>query len=126
ENRRPLLRLRLLLHFDLGDEHTRRYRRHRHEPRFGAAQSIEHLDMIVRRREPAEDREWRADEIHASDQFFPSVRKYPVDHDGQHVEGIREAASRDREAALDVVEEETERLVVTGDLLDEHLLELRP
>ncbi len=56
--------------------------------------------------------ERRADEVDPAHELFPAVREDPVHHDGQDVEGVGDGAAGQREAALDVVEEEAEGLAL--------------
>src|SRR5437016_11230940 len=68
KQRWTVLRLSLLLRFNLRYDNARRNGRHRYAPRFGAAGPVEHGEFPVGGRNSGEGRDRRADKLHSSHQ----------------------------------------------------------
>src|ERR1700733_7883456 len=117
--RRTLLRLDFLLNLDLRNQNRGAARRYRHAAGFRSADSVENSTLVVGGDNLAEYGQRRADQIHTAYQFFLSVRIHAINHHREHVERVRDHAAGNGEPAFDVIEEQSERLILLLDLLNQ-------
>src|SRR5271157_4127503 len=125
KNGRPILRLLLLLHFDLRNEDGGGDGGNRDTTRFRAADPVEDRDVVIGSDNLAEGSQRRADQIHAANQFLATVGVDSIDHQRHDIEGVRYEPSSEGEAAGDVIEVEAEGQALLLHLFDEQFLQIR-
>src|SRR5439155_9230009 len=123
KKRRLLAPLLLPLDLDLAHEEARTRRGNGHPARLRAAHPIERLVVVRRGHDVGEGREGRPNDVGPAHQLLSPVGADAVDDDRQNLERLREGALCEREASLQVVEEQAVRLPLALDLFDQHLLQ---
>src|SRR5205823_13527246 len=99
--------LRLALGFNLADQHGRSDRAHRNAAGFGSADPVEDVLLVVRGNDAIQRALWRSHNADAANELVgAAVDVDPVDHQRDHLKGLRGAARRDGESRRDVLKVE--------------------
>src|SRR6202171_4688693 len=102
---RTLVGMPALLHFHFGEEHGRSGGGDGNAAAFGAADTVEDVLLVAGGHDAGEGGQGSADNIDTANQFIgAAIGVNAIDDHRKNLKGLRELASGEREAALDVVE----------------------
>src|ERR1035438_3747041 len=114
-----------LLVVNLADQHGGSDRADRNIAGFRAADAVEDVHFVAGCQDAVERGLGRAHNADAAHQFVrPPVYVYPVDHQRNHLEGLRRTPRSDGEAGGDVLEVQPIGLALLLRLIDQHLPQL--
>ena len=126
QDRRPVRRRLLFLHFQFRSENGGRSGGNRHESGFRAAIAIKHFRRVAGCHDLGQRSKRSPDDVHATNQFIrPPVGENLINHQRFNLERLRLPASREGESARDIVDQKPVGFVLLLDQLDQLWREVR-